>query len=330
MTRTASRHPVRWGILGVARIACEQMAHAIHAAPGGCLAAVATSSPPAKADPLVRMVPALRVHESYESLLDDPDIDAVYVPLPNRLHVEWTAKAARAGKHVLCEKPLGLQASEIDALIGVRDETGVELAEAWMIAHHPQWAKARELVSSGALGSLRRIEASFTAPLTDPDDFRNKPGGGGALRDLGGYVLGSARLLTGEEPVEILDATIDWEGGIDATVQVTARYPSFLFTGHISMRAAIWQSVAVHGSEASLHLPVPFNPLGLGEARVELHRGLEMQQWRFPEAAQYLRQVAAFNAAVREGAGFPCPLEFVRGTQAMVDAVYAAAGAAGP
>jgi predicted dehydrogenase len=199
-----------------------------------------------------------------------------------------------------------------------------------MIAHHPQWAKARELVAAGALGPLRRMEASFAAPLTDPADFRNKPGGGGALRDLGGYVLGAARLLTGEEPDAIRDATVDWDSGVDATVLVTARFPSFLFTGHISMRAAIWQNVTLHGAAASLQLPVPFNPLGLGEARVALHQGHRVETWRFPETNQYVRQVAAFNAAIRDGSPFPCPLEFVRGTQAMVDAVYAAAGATGP
>jgi predicted dehydrogenase len=185
-------------------------------------------------------------------------------------------------------------------------------------------------VEGGALGALHLVEAAFTAPLTDPEDFRNRPGGGGALRDLGGYALGAARLATGDQPREILHASIDWQGGIDATVQVTARFPSFLYTGHVSLRAAISQSVTLHGTEARLQLPVPFNPLGLGEARVERHAGLEMQAWRFPETNQYARQVAAFNAAIRGGPAFPFPLEESRAIQSMVDAVYAAAGARGP
>jgi predicted dehydrogenase len=316
---------VRWGIMGVADIAKEQMAPAINAASDGVLAAVATTSAPEKAAPIVQMAPGSRVLQGYEALLSDPEIDAIYVPLPNHLHVEWATKAARAGKHVLCEKPLALKVDEIDGLIALRRDTGVELAEGWMIAHHPQWEKVRELLGAGALGTLRRVEASFTAPLTDPADFRNQPPGGGALRDLGGYVLGAARLATGEEPEEILSAVIDWDGGIDATVQVTARFPSFLFNGHVSMRAALWQGMTVHGIEGSLRLPVPFNPLGLGEARVELHRDLHVQQWRFPEQNQYVRQVEAFNAAIRGGPPFPYDLEFARGTQAMVDAVYRAA-----
>jgi predicted dehydrogenase len=318
--------PVRWGILGVAQIAIDQMAPAIHAAPGGMLAAIATSSHPDKAAPLAAMAPGLKVVEGYDALLDDPGIDAVYVPLPNHLHVDWAIRAARAGKHVLCEKPAALDLAGIDALIAARDAAGVLIAEAWMIAHHPQWDCAREAISSGALGGLHRIDAVFTAPLTDPDDFRNQRGGGGALRDLGPYVLGAARLLTGEEPEAILHAHIDHDGGVDASVEVTARFPSCLFSGHMSMRAELWQHLSVQGRAGTLRLPVPFNPLGLGEARVELHRETDARIWRFPEENQYVRQVAAFNDALRGGADFPLPLERVRGTQAMVDAVYAAAG----
>ena len=323
-------NPVRWGILGVAQIACDQMAAALHAAEGGTLDAIATSSPPDKAAPLVHRFPGLRVVEGYEALLADPEIDAVYIPLPNHLHGDWATRAARAGKHVLVEKPAALDLAGLDRLIALRDETGLLIAEAWMIAHHPQWARARAVLAEGGVGDLRRIETGFTAPLTDPDDFRNRPGGGGALRDIGGYVLGAARLLTGEEPEAILDATIDWEGGVDATVQVTARFPSFLYSGHMSMRAAMGQGLTVTGTEGSLQLPVPFNPLALGEARVTQQRGTETRIWHIPEVNQYVRQAAAFNAAVRGGPAFPCPLDFVRGTQAMVDAVYAAAGAAGP
>jgi predicted dehydrogenase len=322
--------PVGWGVMGVARIALEQMAPAIHAGSGGYLAAVATSSPPSKADPLVRRMPGVRVLEGYDTLLADPGVDAVYIPLPNHLHVEWAARAARAGKHVLCEKPVALTLAGIDELIAVREETGVQVAEAWMVAHHPQWNRLRDLVERGEIGDLRRVEASFAAPLTDPDDFRNRPGGGGALRDLGPYVLGAARLATGEEPEEILGATIDWDAGVDATVQVTARFPSFLYSGHASMRASIWQEFRVHGTRGTLCLTVPFNPVDLGEARVVLHRDMEIHQWRMPDVNQYVRQVEAFNAAIRGDAAFPCPLELSRGTQAMVDSVYDAAGATGP
>ncbi|MGJ3232733.1 MAG: Gfo/Idh/MocA family protein [Oceanicaulis sp.] len=321
--------PVRWGVMGAASIAEAQMAFAIHAARGGVLAAVATSSTPEKAAPIAQAATGVRVVEGYDALLADPEIDAVYIPLPNHLHVAWTTRAAKAGKHVLCEKPLALNAAEIDALIAVRDETAVQIAEALMIAHHPQWDTVRTLVRDGELGALRRIEASFTAPLTDPDDFRNHAPAGGALRDMGGYVLGAVRLATGETFSAVEAAVIDWKNGVDATVQVTARCPSFLFTGHASMRAALWQQVTIHGDQASLRLPVPFNPPGLGEAQVVLHRGPQVRTWRFPDQNQYVRQVEAFNAAVRGEAAFPYPLEESRAIQTMVDSVYAAAGAPG-
>jgi predicted dehydrogenase len=321
---------VRWGILGVADIALEQTAPAIHAASGGRLAAVATSSEAAKADPLARMAPGLRVFTDYDALLADPDIDAVYVPLPNHMHVDWSSRAARAGKAVLCEKPVAPDLAGLDALIAVRDETGRLIAEAWMIRHHPQWGKLRALFDDGAIGRPTRLAASFSAPLFEESDFRNRPPGGGALRDLGVYVLGSAMLATGETEAEILHAEIDWENGIDATVQVAARFPSFRFDGHLSMRSALWQSFELHGDEGTLRLAVPFNPLGLGTAVVELCRGDTRQAWRFPEVNQYVRQFEAFNAALTDGSPFPHPLESSRELQVMVDAVYAAAGAAPP
>ena len=219
---------------------------------------------------------------------------------------------------------MSLTLDELDSLIAVREDTGMMVAEAWMIAHHPQWDKARELVEAGELGALRRVVASFTAPLFDPDDFRNKPGGGGALRDLGVYVLGAARLVTGEEPQELLHVSIDWDNGVDATVEVLAEFPSFLFSGHVSMRTAIWQSMSIYGTEAGLEIAVPFNPPDLGEARIDLRNGPQVQQWRFPAINQYVRQVEAFNATIRDGKEYPLPLEFTRGTQAMVDAIHSA------
>ena len=136
---------LRWGILGAANFARQQMAPAIHAARGGALSAIATSSPE-KAAPFAALAPGLRVFDDYDALLADPEIDAVYIPLPNSMHVAWSEKAAEAGKHVLCEKPIAMEASGIDRLIETRDRTGKLIAEAWMIAHHPQFAKARELI----------------------------------------------------------------------------------------------------------------------------------------------------------------------------------------
>jgi len=190
---------VRWGILGASRFAREQMAPALTLAPGGHVAALATSDA-AKAEPFRAFAPGLRVHDSFDALLADPGIDAVYIPLPNGLHVEWTLKAIRAGKHVLCEKPMTLRASEFDELIAARDAAGVVVAEAFMIVHHPQWQRARQLLSEGAVGRLWRIDGAFSFDNRDPGNIRNRADmGGGGLRDIGVYVMGGARFVTGLE-----------------------------------------------------------------------------------------------------------------------------------
>ena len=182
--------PVRWGILGAANFAREQMAPAIHAAKGAELAALATSSPE-KAAGFQAFCPSLTIHSTYEALLADPSIDAVYIPLPNHLHVEWSLKALAAGKHVLTEKPIALQASEIDQIIAARDASGLLAAEAYMIVHHPQWQRAKAWLEAGEIGTLRHVDAAFTFHLTDLENIRNRPdAGGGSLRDIGVYTFG--------------------------------------------------------------------------------------------------------------------------------------------
>ncbi|MCT4370879.1 Gfo/Idh/MocA family oxidoreductase [Yangia mangrovi] len=317
---------VRWGILGAANFAKNHMGPAIHAARGGALSAIATSTPE-KAAPFAEFAPGLKVHESYEALLADPEIDAVYIPLPNSLHAEWTRKAAQAGKHVLCEKPIAMRAEEIDELIAVRQATGKLVAEAWMVAHHPQFAKARELLQAGEIGELVRVDSTHSFYNDDLGNIRNQADvGGGALRDVGVYAFGSVRLITGQEPGEILAAEIDWRNQVDASAHVMARFPGFLYTGRVSTRAAPWQEIVLHGTRAVMRLPVPFNVQVFGEARLELHGpGLETRTWRWPAENHYVLQVEAFNRSATGAADYPLPLEFCRGTQAFVDRIFAAA-----
>ncbi|MGL4321242.1 MAG: Gfo/Idh/MocA family protein, partial [Paracoccaceae bacterium] len=210
---------VRWGILGAANFAKEFMAPAIHAAKGAELVALATSDA-AKAAGFQTFCPGLRVHPTYEALLADPAVDAVYVPLPNHLHVEWTLKALAAGKHVLTEKPIAMQAAEIDQIIAARDRSGLLAAEAYMIVHHPQWQRAKAWLEAGEIGTLRHVDAAFSYNLTDMGNIRARPEtGGGGLRDIGVYTFGSARFVTGAEPVA-LSAQIKLEHGVDVFAQV--------------------------------------------------------------------------------------------------------------
>ena len=319
---------VRWGILGAAKFAREHLAPAIVLAPGGTLAALATTSAD-KAAPFTELVPGLRVHSRYEDLLADPDIDAVHVPLPNALHVAWTLKALAAGKHVLCEKPMAMQAAEFDALIAARDRAGRLAAEAFMIVHHPQWARARQLLADGAIGRLARIDATFTFNNRDQANIRNQAAmGGGGLRDIGVYVMGCARFATGLEPSAV-QARLRWEHGVDTHAAISARFGDAEYAAFTSIRMHPRQEVCFHGEDGLLRLPVPFNARVFGEARLELHRGTETQVERWPAANHYELQVAAFNRSVLAGVPYPCPLEFSRGTQRMMDEAFASAGTPG-
>ncbi len=315
---------VRWGILGAAKFAREHMGPALALAPGGHIAALATSDP-AKAEPLRVFAPGLRVHDSYDALLADPQIDAVYIPLPNRLHVEWSLKAMRAGKHVLCEKPMAMQASDFDQLIAARDAAGVLAAEAFMIVHHPQWQRARQLLADGAVGRLWRIDGAFSFNNRDAGNIRNQADmGGGGLRDIGVYVMGGARLVTGLEPTDV-QARIQWENGVDVYAALSAKFGDADYAAFTSIRMHPRQEMTFHGETGVLRLPVPFNARVFGEARLELHRGMETITERWPAVNHYELQAAAFNRAVCEGGAYACPLEFSRGTQAMMDAAFASA-----
>ena len=316
--------PIRWGVLGAANFAREQMAPAIHAATGARLAALATTSP-AKAAGFQAFQPDLKIHPSYDDLLADPDIDAVYIPLPNHLHVEWTKKALNAGKHVLCEKPIALRAEQIDDLIALRDATGLLAAEAYMIVHHPQWQKARALYLDGAIGKLVLVDGVFSYDnRAEPGNIRNKPEtGGGSLPDIGVYTFGSARFVTGEEPVDV-QARVRRENNVDVFSHVTADFPSFRYSSVTSMRMFPRQYMAFHGEAGVITLTCPFNTGVFGQAELTLERaGMVVETYRWPGVNQYVAQVENFGRTVREGVDYPCPLEFSKGTQAMIDKAFA-------
>jgi predicted dehydrogenase len=323
---------VSWGVLGAADFALRFMAPAIHEAEGAELVALATSSP-AKAAGFRAFCPSLRVHDSYDALLADPGIDAVYIPLPNHLHVEWTKKAIAAGKHVLTEKPIAMLADEIDALIALRDQSGLLVSEAYMIVHHPQFQRARALVQDGAIGPVRHVDAAFTYDNREaPDNIRNRPDtGGGSLPDIGVYTFGSARWVTGAEPdLDTIEARVRFENGVDVFADVTGRFgppgEGFTFSSITSMRLFPRQEIVYQGDLGLIRLTAPWNANVFGEARVELHRpGLSVTVDRFPAARHYKLQVEAFGRSVTEGAPWPWPLEQARGTQALIDRVLAVA-----
>jgi predicted dehydrogenase len=313
---------INWGILGASDFARTTMAPAIHAAARARLVALATRDP-ARAAPFAEFVPDLRVHDSYDALLADPQVDAIYVPLPNGLHVEWTERAARAGKAVLCEKPIGLNVADVERLIALRDELGVFIAEAWMPAHHPQWAKVREILSDGGVGRLHTVTGVFTYGLNDPANVRNDADlGGGALRDVGVYPIGTFRLATGLEPV-VSHAEAEWDGGVDASTWVETRAGDVRFRFHVSMRTTRRQEMAFEGDAGWLVVHAPFNAGEYGQADMTLRRSDGTEQvFRFPTARQYVNQVEAVAASLLDGTAYPMPLEASVGTQRVIDAVF--------
>jgi len=319
--------PVRWGILGAANFAQNHLGPAIHAAKGADLAALATSHPE-KAAGFQAFAPQLRVHDSYDALLADPEIDAVYVPLPNHLHVEWSLKALAAGKHVLCEKPMTLKAAEFDQLIAARDQSGKLAAEAYMIVHHPQFIRARELVQSGAIGKLVHVDATFSFFNEDATNIRNRPeAGGGGLRDIGVYTFGAARFVTGQEPDAIPYAKLRLDNEVDVFAQVSAEFPDFTYAATVSMRMFPRQGITFHGEKGVLTLTCPFNANVFDVAELTLENdGLSVTTERWPAVNQYINQVENFCHSVQSGAEYACPLEFSRGTQHMMDMVFAAGG----
>ncbi len=319
--------PLRWGILGAAEFARKHMALAIHAAKGADFVGLATTSAE-KAAGFQAFAPHIKIYDGYDALLADPAIDAVYIPLPNHLHVEWSLKALAAGKHVLCEKPMTLAAPEFDQLIAARNQSGKLAAEAYMIVHHPQFLRARELVQGGAIGKLVHVDATFSYFNEDAANIRNQPAlGGGGLRDIGVYTFGAARFVTGKEPVAVPYAKLRFDNDVDVFAQVAVDFPDFTYSAIVSMRMFPRQEVIFHGEKGVLRLKCPFNAGVFDAAELTLENdGSVVMTERWPAINQYVQQVENFCEAVQNGTDYQCPLEFSRGTQHMMDMVFAAGG----
>jgi predicted dehydrogenase len=199
---------IRWGVIGGAAIARYRSLPAMKQAPSVELTALASRNAD-KAAVLCAELGIPTAYGSYEGLLADPDIDAIYLPLPNHLHCEWAVKAMEAGKHVLCEKPLSLSIAEIDQLKKVRDRTGRHIEEAYVFRNHPQWQGAAQTLESGTIGEVRGMQVTMAMQFHDPNDIRNKLElGGGALYDMGGYVISACSMVFGRMPIRVI-ATID-------------------------------------------------------------------------------------------------------------------------
>jgi len=289
--------PLGWGILGTARIN-RMLIPPLRLSPGNRLVAVA-SRELARADAYAREWQIGRAYGSYEELLADPEIDAVYVPLPNHLHAEWTIKAARAGKHVLCEKPLALSLDEVDAMSAACREAGVVLAEAFMYRHHPQTLKVKELLDAGAIGRLRFLRGSFSFPLTRPNDVRLRPEwGGGCLWDVGCYPLSFARFLVGREPIELHGVQVTGPTGIDETFAGQLTFPGdVLCQIDAGFRSPPRAEMELAGSDGVIRVRHPWRPEQ--DHPIELFRDGRSEEIAVPGEDRYLLEIEDLAAAVR-------------------------------
>ncbi|MXU66673.1 Gfo/Idh/MocA family protein [Oceanomicrobium pacificus] len=317
----------RWGIMSTAKIGREHLMPAIAGSENGTIAAVA-SRDAAKAAALAETFSAPHSFGSYEEMLASDVIDGVYIPLPTSQHVEWTIKAADAGKHVLCEKPISTHASQIDSLIAARDRNGVLVSEAFMVTYHPQWTKVRDLIAAGAIGELRHVQGAFTYFNRDAGNMRNIPElGGGALLDIGVYPTVTMRFCTGAEPTRV-QATVrrDPTFGTDVYSSIKADCGGFETSFYLSTQMAQRQEMVFHGETGVIRVQAPFNTGIYDHAMVHLenqdHSGA--QTFRFNGAEHYRLEVEAFARAAQGSADPVFTLENSKLNQKVIDAILRA------
>ena len=306
---------VRWGILSTADIGMAKVTPAIQAASNCDVVAIA-SRDGGRAAAAARELGIPESYGTYEDLLAAENVDAVYIPLPNDMHAEWVAKAAAAGKHILCEKPLAMSADQASEMVGVCADAGVKLQEAFMYRHHPTWVEAVRLVRSGAIGDLRAVQSWFSYFNDDPTNIRNRVGnGGGAVMDIGCYNINASRLLFDAEPEGVASVVErDPEMGIDiltsATLQFAGgRQSSFTCT----IRSEDYQRVHIFGTTGRIEIEIPFNIPVEGETRILLtgsgasQDDSRLQTVVFPEDNQYTIQAELFADSILDGADVPVP-----------------------
>lgn len=266
-----------------------------------------------------------KAYGSYEELLEDPDIEAVYNPLPNHMHLEWIKRAADHGKHILCEKPLCLSAADVEEAIDYVKQKGVLLMEGFMYRFHPQWIYARDMVQMEKLGSIRNINAAFTYNNPDPTNIRNiKEDGGGGLYDIGCYCISSSRYLLGREPDRVI-ATVERhpEWGTDTFASAIMQFGDTQATFSCGTLTHPTQFVTVNGSGGRLTVELPFNIHPDVPVNVSVSNSIEEKRVAFGPFDQYAGQFEAFSHAIRTGDGVPTPPEDALANQRVIDALFA-------
>jgi len=323
---------VRWGILSTADIGVRKVIPGIRKA-ARCEVVAIASRDGEQARAVADQLGIPSAHASYEALLADPGVDAVYIPLPNHMHMDWTIAALRAGKHVLCEKPLAMTADDAQRMVDVAHETGLHLMEAFMYRQHPSWVAAVDLVDSGRIGTLTAVQSWFSYYNDDATNIRNiVEYGGGALFDIGCYTINLSRMVFGGEPSHI-QASVrrDRATGVDALVSAILDFDGGIASFTCAIRSESDQRVHIYGTKGRISIDIPFNIPPDRPTRIRLTAGgdppvaPDTTVLEFPTTDPYTAEVERFVSAVLDGGPTPVPPEDAVANLRVIDAIFAIA-----
>jgi predicted dehydrogenase len=327
---------LRWGILSTANIATGKVIPGMRQAARTEVVAIASRDPDLARSVADRLgIPT--AHGSYAALLADPQVDAVYIPLPNHLHAEWTIAAAEAGKHILCEKPLAMTAADAERMVDAAKAAGVHLMEAFMYRHHPSWVAVRELVASGSVGRLAAIQSWFSYYNVDAANIRNiLDFGGGALYDIGCYCINLSRMLFDGEP-RVVGASIsrDPTDGTDVLTSAILEFDGGIASFTCSTRTETDQRVSIYGDTGRISIGIPFNIPPDRPTTISVTAGGDppiapaTEVITFPTKDPYAAEAEAFASAVLDGRPTPVPPEDAVANLRVIEAIFAAATAGG-
>jgi predicted dehydrogenase len=309
---------VRWGMLGTSGFARRRVIPAVRDAAHARITSVASRDLD-RAEAYARELDIPKAHSSYDALLSDPEIDAVYVALPNHKHAAWATRAIEAGKHVLCEKPIACQADDVHQIIAARDRGGVKAGEAFMVALHPQWVRVRELIQSGRIGEVRAIQTNFGFLLTSPSNIRNVAQyGGGALLDIGCYPVFCSRFVLDREPRRVFcTMEFDPESGVDRMLSGILDFGEVQSSFVCSFVTAPHQGMVFLGTKGSVALEIPFNPPPDRPARLVVDGAFV----ELPVCNQFTLEFDAFSRAILNGGNVPVTLENALANMKVLDAL---------
>jgi predicted dehydrogenase len=318
---------IRWGILSTARIATEKVIPAMQAGEFGEVRAIASRNKEQAEAAAARLnIPV--AHGSYEALLHDPDIDAIYNPLPNHMHVEWSVKALQAGKHVLCEKPIGLSVAEAEELLAASKKfPQLKAMEAFVYRFNPQWILAKKLVDEGKIGKLETIQSFFSFTTLDPHDIRNKKEmGGGSIMDIGCYCISLSRYLFEREPLGIFGkAGFDEAWGVDRLSSGIMDFGTGTSAFTCSTQLISYQRVNILGLQGRIEIEIPFNAPVDKPNRIWLHTANGTEEILFPVVDQYTLEADAFAKSILNNEPVPTPLEDAVNNMKVIEAFFTSA-----